>query len=217
MVSSKIWWVRGYRLIFALLALIALIAQWMQSLGAQRSTIDFFSYFTIQSNLIAVAVLLWGTLKPGEGGDGRARYLFRGAPVLYLGITGVVFALLLSNQPQVTAAFANTVLHKLMPVIMMADWILVPPGQAISVRRAAALWLIYPTAWLAYTMIRGAAIDWYPYPFLNPHVMGGYGRVLALLLGIVIGAVVFTAIIVWSGRLVSEKTDAGRRLGRLPQ
>ncbi len=201
MVSSKAWWVRGYRLFFAILAIIGLVAQLMQSIGAHRSTVDFFSYFTIQSNLIGVAVLLWVSLKPESSEASPYRDLIRGAPVLYLGITGIVFALLLSDQPLVTVPFSNTVLHKLMPVVMVVDWILDPPKQAISFRQAATWWLVYPVLWLIYTMVRGPIVGWYPYPFLNPSVMGGYGPVIAIVLGIVVGALVFIWLIVWIGRL----------------
>ncbi|NKQ34192.1 MAG: Pr6Pr family membrane protein [Chloroflexi bacterium] len=182
-----------------MLALIALAAQLMQSIGAQRSTVDFFSYFTIQSNLIAVGVLLWVALKPVKGPGPLSRDLIRGAPVLYLTITGVVFFLLLSDLPLVTVPFANTVLHKLMPVVMVADWLIDPPSEALSFRQATA-WLIYPLAWLGYTMLRGPLVGWYPYPFLNPAVAGGYGAVLFSILLILLGGLFFIWLLVWLGR-----------------
>ena len=33
----------------------------------------------------------------------------------------------------------------------------------------------FPIAWVVYTMIRGAVVDWYPYPFLDPAVEPGVG------------------------------------------
>ncbi len=203
MLSSTSRWVRSYRIFFAVLALIALAAQLLQSLGAERSTVDFFSYFTIQSNLIAVAVLLWVALKPVQAPEPLSRDLIRGAPVLYLAITGIVFALLLSDMPLVTVPFANTVLHKLMPVVMVADWLLEPPGRDLSFRSAIS-WLIYPIAWLVYTMVRGALIDWYPYPFLNPEVMGGYGNVMLIIASIITTALILIWLIVWIGRSVRK-------------
>jgi hypothetical protein len=38
-------------------------------------------------------------------------------------------------------------------------------------------WLAYPLVWFAYTLIRGASVDWYPYPFVDV-AAHGYGRVL---------------------------------------
>lgn len=197
--SSASWWIRGYRLFFAALALVALFAQLMQSIGAQRSTVDFFSYFTIQSNLIAVAVLLWGALKPALEPGPISRDVVRGAAVLYLAVTGIVFALLLSDQPLVTVPFANTVLHKLMPVVMAADWVIDPPSEGLTFRRAL-LWYVYPAAWLIFTMIRGAVVGWYPYPFLNPQIMGGMGNVSKLIALLLAAAALLIALIVWIGR-----------------
>ncbi len=204
--SEDARWVRGYRVFFSALALVALAAQLMQSIGAHRSTIDFFSYFTIQSNLIAVAVLLWTAWRPVKGPGPLSRDLIRGAPVLYLSITGIVFFLLLSNLPLVTVPFANTVLHKLMPVVVVADWLIIPPGNALTFRKALS-WVIYPLAWLAYTMIRGALVGWYPYPFLNPEVAGGYGAVLLYILLIFLGAVFFIWLLVWAGRKARSRLD----------
>ncbi len=198
--SSLNWWIRGYRVFFSLLALAALVAQLMQSIGAQRSTFDFFSYFTIQSNIIAVGVLLWVATKGTSNPKLLSRDLLRGAPVLYLSITGIVFALFLADIPLVTVPFANTVLHKLMPVVMVGDWLLNPPEKTLSFR-LAVLWIVYPLAWLAYTMLRGALVGWYPYPFLNPAVAGGYGAVLFYILLILIGALLTVWIIVWMGRM----------------
>jgi hypothetical protein len=33
-------------------------------------------------------------------------------------------------------------------------------------------WLAYPAAWLGYTLIRGASVDWYPYPFVDVSQLG---------------------------------------------
>ena len=34
------------------------------------------------------------------------------------------------------------------------------------------LLLIFPAAYLIYTMVRGSILGWYPYPFLNPAKVG---------------------------------------------
>ena len=201
-------WIRVARIFFAVLAVVAIIAQLMQSIGAGRSTVDFFSYFTIQSNMIAVAVLLWVALKPNGEGGRMLRDIIRGAPVLYLGVTGIVFAALLSDLPLVTVPFANTVLHKLMPVVVVVDWIVDPPHPGVSFRKAL-VWLVYPVGWLAYTMVRGYLIGWYPYPFLDPAKMGGYGNVVGTMLAILLGGVLLTGLIVWIGQLARRYSLPG--------
>ena len=193
-------WMNIARVFFAVLATIAIIVQLMQSIGEGLSTINFFSYFTIQSNIIAVAVLVWVALKP-DSGDGQVlRDIIRGAPVLYLMVTGIVFAVLLSGLPLVTVPFANTVLHKIMPVVVMIDWIMDAPRKKVTFRKGL-IWMVYPLAWLAYTMMRGYLIGWYPYPFLDPAKMGGYGKVMGTILMVLLGGVLLIWIIVWLGQL----------------
>lgn len=46
--------------------------------------------------------------------------------------------------------------------------------------------LLYIPAYASLTMVRGALIDWYPYPFLEAGTLG-YGRVLTNLLVISLG------------------------------
>ena len=63
-----------------------------------------------------------------------------------------------------------------MPIVVVVDWLLDPPAARIEPRRAL-LWVAYPVAWIAYTMIRGPLVGWYPYPFLDPGP-NGYGPVI---------------------------------------
>ncbi len=197
--SPTSWWVRGYRVAFAVLASVGLVVVLAESIGAGRSTVDYLSYFTIQSNLIAVGVFLLGALRPEARPGASRRDVIRGAPVLYLAVTGIVIATLLAGVPVVVNAFANAVLHQVMPLVVVADWLIDPPGADLGFRRAIA-WLLYPLAWLVYTMIRGAVVGWYPYPFLDPGVMGGYGNVAATVLVIVAGGLVLIWLIAWMGR-----------------
>ena len=102
----------------------------------------------------------------------------RGAAVLYMAITGVVFALLLSGlkeELQLTEPAVDFIVHQLMPLVLVLDWLLDPPERPLP-RRLVAVWLIYPVAYGAYSLIRGAIVDWYPYPFLNVADIG-YGGV----------------------------------------
>ena len=59
-----------------------------------------------------------------------------------------------------------------------------------------------PAAYLVYSLIRGPIVDWYPYPFLNPDEVGGYGGVAAYAVGIAALAALGTWVIVWIGHRV---------------
>jgi hypothetical protein len=188
-----------YRVAFAILTLVAIIVQLLASLKTPHyNPVNFFSYFTIDSNLFAAVVLLYA----GAAGWTAAPRLdgVRGAAVVYMTVTGVVYALLLRNTDVDTAIpWVNSVVHEVMPLVMLADWVIDPPEATITIGQAV-LWLAFPLVWIIYTMTRGALAGWYPYPFLDPG-HGGYGTVAIYVVGILIFMVAVCAAIAWLGRL----------------
>ena len=165
--------------------------------------VNFFSYFTIESNLIAVAALLLAAAT-WRGPRSANIDFFRGAATTYMTVTFVVFALLLADTDVDTAiVWVDRVLHRVIPIVMMADWLLDPPSARIDLRRAW-WWVAYPMAWVVYTMIRGAIVGTYPYPFLDP-ANGGYGVVLAYSVAILVGMLAFIWGIVSIGNAMRER------------
>ena len=82
---------------------------------------NFFSFFTIQSNLLAIAMLVLVTIvRPSE-----RTVMFdaaRGAVTLYIAITGAVFALLLSGLQEsldTHIGWVDFVVHKLIPIVLV--------------------------------------------------------------------------------------------------
>jgi hypothetical protein len=192
--------VPAYRLVFAAVTIAAIISQAVASinLGIFRP-VNYLSYFTIDSNLIAVALLLVGVAR-WRSTDSPALDVLRGAGVVYMSVTGVVFTLLLSGVDVDTQLkWVNTVVHELMPLVMVADWLIAPPASRLTIRQGA-LWLLFPLVWIIYTLIRGAAANSYPYPFLNP-ANGGYGSVTVYCIGILVFMVVVCVAVVWLGNL----------------
>ncbi len=173
------------RAFFAVVTLAAIATQLLDLAGkGVLNPVSYFSYFTIDSNLIAVAVLLLGAAG-WKGVAPSTETLLRGAAVVYMSVTGIVFTLLLSNTDVDTAIpWVNTVVHELMPLVIVADWLLDPPADRLTVRRGL-LWLAFPLAWIVYTLIRGALVGRYPYPFLDP-ANGGYPTVLVYCLAILV-------------------------------
>ena len=92
-----------------------------------------------------------------------------------------------------------------MPIVVFLDWLIVPPSSTISMREAT-WWLGFPVVWTIYTMIRGAIVDWYPYPFLDPRLHGPV-EIAATLVGIALFIAVVIAAVHWIG---NARTDALR-------
>ncbi|HST67738.1 MAG TPA: Pr6Pr family membrane protein [Mycobacteriales bacterium] len=170
---------RVVRVGIAVAGAAALVTALVTSTG---SAANFFSFFTVQSNVLAVVVLLVS----GVADPRSERWAFvRGAVTLYLVITGIVYAALLSDvDVQLAAPWTDSVLHRIVPIMMLVDWLLLPPWTRAS-RARALTWLAFPLAYFAYSLLRGPIADWYPYPFLDPRPHGydhvlGYAVVLAL-------------------------------------
>ena len=83
-------WIRIARIAFGLFGAVALV--WVPVRDVSAGTFvpeTFFSYFTVESNLLGVVVLLIGGLL--DPASPRWQHV-RGAVTLYLLITGVVYA-----------------------------------------------------------------------------------------------------------------------------
>ncbi|MEP6469349.1 MAG: Pr6Pr family membrane protein [Chloroflexota bacterium] len=195
------------RIGFAVLAIVAIGFQMLDLADrGDLNPINFFSYFTIESNLIAVAALLWAAAATGAGPNPRLDF-FRGAATTYMTVTFVVFALLLADTDVDTAiVWVDRVLHRVIPIVMMADWLIEPPAVRIDLTRAW-WWLAFPLAWVVYTMIRGATVDTYPYPFLDP-ANGGYAVVLVYSVAILVGMLLFIYAIVAIGNAMAARRSS---------
>ena len=169
----------GYKLFFAALVFIAIIVQFINGLLHNGLVpVNFFSFFTIDSNLYAAIIFVLGAVFYLRGRSIPSMDGLRGAALIYMTVTGVVYGILLAGLEQslqTTIPWVNFLLHYLFPVVVIADWFIDRPTQRVSLR-TAVLWLIFPIVWLVYTLIRGPIVGWYPYPFLNP-ANGGYGQV----------------------------------------
>jgi hypothetical protein len=184
-----------YKVFFALLGLAAITQEII--VLVDRGTynfINFWSYFTNQSNLFTAITLLVTAYMLAKGIKSKNWILFRGAASLYMVITGVVFAVLLSGgDPNTLTAVPidNTILHQIIPIALLLDWLLDPPQKRIGFKRGL-VWIAYPLIYAALALIRGANSGFYPYPFLNP-ANGGYGSVLVTAIGITL----FVAAATW--------------------
>ncbi len=189
-------WYQYLRIALGPLTLSAIVAQlWIGVTRNDASVLNFLSFFTIESNLLTVVVLLAGATFALRGQEPTPGWeLFRGAVAAYMTTTFIVFAALLSgldDNLDLTEPWVNFVLHQFMPIVMVLDWVISPPRHRLTIRQAL-VWMIFPLAYCVYSLIRGPIADWYPYPFFNPDSVGGYGGIVAYSLGI---AVLFMGII----------------------
>lgn len=200
------------RILFAILRVIvaaaitaAVVGQLVTSIGFWQgkgvehlgvTITNFFSFFTVDSNILSAALLLTGAVLAIRGSvslkyrtDDPGWFLVaRVSIVTYMVTTGIVYNLLLRgiSLPQgSTLGWSNEILHVVAPLYLLIDWLFAPGRRPLPFR---AVWvvIVFPLVWVVYTLIRGPlTIDevygkdfWYPYPFLNPNVAPeGYASV----------------------------------------
>ncbi|MGM1030289.1 MAG: Pr6Pr family membrane protein [Actinomycetota bacterium] len=186
-----------------LIVLVAVLAEAWNIVNMMRSgepATEHFAYFTVQANILVIVVML---VLLGTREEHRPRWFdhVRGAVTAYIVLTGIVYAVLLAQPDEVwswTIEYTNAAQHRFIPWMVGLDWLLVPTAGRIRLSRAA-WWMAYPIAYLAAALLRGGLVDgWFPYPFLDPGVHGGWAGVVwptgQVLLAFLVGIVVVAAI-----------------------
>jgi hypothetical protein len=147
--------------------------------------IRVFSFFTVLSNLLSGIVSAQLAVRPDR--DGRVWRVIRLAALVGITVTGIVYSTVLAqiHQPHgLSETLVNVLVHYVVPIMMVVGWLAFGPRPRIDI--ATVLWsLLYPAAWMLYTLIRGAIWKWYPYPFVDV-TTHGYGRVALNALGVVV-------------------------------
>ncbi len=200
-----------YKVGFALLTLYAILMQIMYLRRAFTFVpANFFSFFTIESNLFAAGVLLLSAWMISKGRRSQLFDYLRGAATLYMVVTGLVYSMLLAGADvQTPVPFVNAVLHYVFPVVMLIDWLIDRPAKAIPTR-VAMIWLVFPLAYVVYSLIRGSVVGWYPYPFLNVAVHGySYVAIVSIILAICMAVLAW--LIARLGRFSATKATNSKR------
>ncbi|GAB17434.1 hypothetical protein GOEFS_032_00300 [Gordonia effusa NBRC 100432] len=186
-------WVRLLRLAAAALGLAALTATIVQA-GDTFSLANFFSYFTVLSNVLTVTVFAVGALFAPKAGWFQ---WIRGLTTTCMIITGIVYALLLANiDVQLQTQWINDTMHRYLPLLVLLDWIFVRPRNLP--KRSWLTWLLAPLIYGVYTLTRGPFVDWYPYPFIDPR-SPGYASMTISLIVVFVGMIGLSAGVYWVG------------------
>lgn len=164
----------GYKLFFALLGFSAVITEIATIVERGNfNLVNFFSYFTIESNILVFSTLLLSAVAVAMGKNSKLNVL-RSAVTVYILIVGIGFAILLAGlEGTVLTAvpWDNIVLHYIMPVAMLIDFLIDRPKRKLLFKQSL-IWLLFPLVYVSYSLIRGALVGWYPYPFLDPAIKG---------------------------------------------
>lgn len=170
------------------------------------SSVRFFSFFTILTNLLAAAALLVPVLARHSAlGRFLARPSVRTAIAGYIVMVGTVYHLLLLGLSQRAGLplAIELAMHYVTPPLFLLDWVLFTPKQDLR-WSVGVSGLAFPLAYLAWTLAHGAASGWYPYPFVDVAQLG-YERVLLNSLGLVACYLALEAVLVAISRLLQHR------------
>lgn len=175
----------------SVVAAASVIAQYPLSLaegerGFVYETLEYFSYFTIVSNIV-VAVstgLFAANLGRREHWAGALRI----AGLVMITITGVVYHALLAADNDATGlgAVTDAGLHTVVPLMTVIGWLFVGPHRRFGAHILARA-MIIPIGWLVYALVRDAITGVPLYPFMDVAELG-WGQVATTLVAIALFA-----------------------------
>jgi hypothetical protein len=173
----------------SLLALIAWFCVVLQFYISTDTFTNVISYFTILCNsLIAVSLTFSVFFSQTLLGKFFSGLSVKTAVALYIFIVFVVYNTVLRGiwKPTGWQLFLDNILHVAIPILYILYWLFLADKGKLNWKNGF-YWLIFPLFYLIYSLIRGSAVGWYPYPFLNVDKLG-FGQVL---INIVIMLIVF--------------------------
>lgn len=174
--------------------------------GPLQRSINFFSYFTILTNLLAALAMTMPTLTPASAlGRFLSRPGVRGAITAWIIVVAAVYALVLQSlwSPQGLALVADMLLHYVVPILFVLDWLMFVPRRELRPGHALA-WLAWPAAYAGWSLLRGAISGFYPYPFLEVPRLG-YGAVGLNMAAVLAAFAAVGALLVMADRLLPRK------------
>ena len=194
---------RLYRAIAALVGWFALGLQYGLMLGgnpdqsAGELTLNFFSYFTILSNLMVALALTAPAVAPNSRpGRWAQSEGVRAAVAMYIVVVGVTYHFLLAAtcNPQGWSLLANNLLHYVKPAAFVIDWLaFTPKGRLRWIDPAK--WLIPVLIYGGWTLLHGELSGWWPYWFTDVDKLG-LGKVMVHFAGLLVFFLIVGLIVV---------------------
>ena len=169
------------------------------------STVNFLSFFTILTNILAASAMVLPMAAPNSWlGRFFERASVRTAIAGYIIIVGSVYFLLLRNLGHAEGwpLYFEYVLHYVTPPLFVLDWLLFVPKGEVAWRNGLAC-LGFPALYVVWTLTHGALTGWYPYPFVDVPDLG-YERALANIAGLVVAFLLLDLVLVGIDRLISR-------------
>lgn len=179
--------------------LVQFQATWSESGSIPETVWILLRYFTVLTNvLVAVTMTI-------VSANGRLSPRWIGGATIAILLVGIVYMTLLRGLLELSggALLADTLLHKVTPVLAAIWWVgWAPKGKLSWVD--PLYWAAYPALYLAYALVRGFAERKYAYPFIDVGQLG-LGRVLIYCAIIALLFIIFGLLAVWIDRWLGQQ------------
>ena len=183
--------------LFRFCALIAAVVGLVLNFMACPIKSEYFAFFTMQSNFLCLALLIWDQKKEPEA-------WFRGLATVCIALTAIVYHFLLRPESFTLAELwtvpnsASLFAHYIIPICVITDYLAFSPKGRIKAHYPP-MWLIFPVFYIGFLKVYNSLgglfivdgeLTKYPYFFLDADVLG-IGGVTLWCLGI--AAAILTA------------------------
>lgn len=175
-------------------------------LSIREAVFNFFSYFTILTNLLVAASLSIQLISPlSSTGLFFSNPAVRTAIAVYIVIVGIVYSVALRHiwNPKGLQMVADRLLHDAIPLLYFIFWIFCTPRKVLQYRNAIR-WLIYPVVYLVFALIKGLTTKWYAYPFINISELG-VGKVTINCLFVAVAFLIISFLFILINRSLKTK------------
>lgn len=194
---------RSTAMIIALVAVGSVVAMFTYNLdigryGDETATAwGMARFFTMLTNVALGVTLVMAVLRRDGFGNGIGP-AWIAALTLAMCLVGGVFHGLLSGITTYVGigAWANQGLHTFVPIACLLWWIAFAPKRALQFRDLP-MFIVWPCAYVAYALARGAQDGVYPYPFMDLTAKSPAEvaiNLAGLLIVLLIGGVVFISL-----------------------
>lgn len=144
--------VRAWHAALAALIAVAVVWQLVIVIDDGRSVANFFSYFTVLSNIAVMVGAALVAVDPHRSGTWFG--ILRLAGLTGITVTGIVYSTILAGAIPLEGAdkVLDTIFHYVVPLASLLGYVALKPRTPLA---STAWWaLAYPIVWLVYTLIR---------------------------------------------------------------
>ncbi|WP_276390687.1 Pr6Pr family membrane protein [Eudoraea chungangensis] len=174
-----------------------------------ESAVQFFSYFTILTNLLVTIYCTGQLVNMGPYLNPRLQKPETlTALTAFILVVGIVYHIALKPiwDPKGLSMILSEIHHTIVPVGTLVLWILSTKKSIVDLK-SLLKWVFYPIGYITFVLIRGFFSNFYPYPFLDVQTLG-FQKVVLNSLFLLSLIIVLLLVFYYIGKMVSKKSVA---------